>query len=80
MESFAGFVEALVVGLMIYLSPEQAVNSLLPSERVLTDTGYRGCDSFLSHRWDTLRRKPRCGTKLHTHLHFEHIERVNRRC
>ncbi len=58
------------------------VNQLQQGEKIFADKGYRGENCFLTPfagRWDTLSDAERTWNKFHTNMHFEHIERVNRR-
>lgn len=55
---------------------------LLPGEKLFADKGYRGEDAFLiphQGRWEDLTPAQQEWNKLHTNVHFQHIERVNNR-
>lgn len=58
------------------------LQQLLPGERVFADKIYTGCASFLvAHkgRLEHLTPEQQQWNNYHTLVHFEHIERVNRR-
>ena len=58
------------------------IHQLLPNERVFADKGYRGCPIFLTPiagKWETLSQAQQTWNFIHTHLHWAHIERVNKR-
>lgn len=55
------------------------IQHLLPGERLYTDKGYHGSDAFLTPiqgRWEVLNPGERAWNKLHSCVHFQHIEQL----
>lgn len=66
----------------IEIAQVQFTRHLIHGEQVFADKGYRGCGAFLvpfGGRQDRLPPHKAAWNHLHTQMHFEHIERVNRR-
>lgn len=64
------------------IATTKLITHLAAGEKVFADKGYAGSSSFLipfAGRWDQLTISQQAWNKMHTHIHFEHIERVNKR-
>jgi len=73
---FAGSIHDLTI------ATHRLVTRLLHGERVLADKGYRGNVIFLTPvqgKWDYLTLSQQAWNLVHTRLHWEHIERINKR-